>query len=157
MLTFFSVQLSVIYYVDSLRSGYYAYGFYQKPCEEGMVQFQRTVEIECQKMFTISKWFALKMTISFHYSSTKAQFYRTSLRVLAYILEQLFAINVIGRKRTNNNQGATFTVGSPRERQPMPGSHISYINFQQIRTSAWKTVQRKDSNISCIVLFVSFN
>jgi hypothetical protein len=61
----FAVQLSVIYYVDSLRSGYYAYGFYQKPCEEGMVLFQKTVEMEWQKTLTNSKRFAMKMTTSF--------------------------------------------------------------------------------------------
>jgi hypothetical protein len=62
----FAVQLSVIYYVDSLRSGYYAYGFYQKPCEEGMAQFQKTVEMGCQKILTNSQKFAMKMTTSFH-------------------------------------------------------------------------------------------
>jgi hypothetical protein len=33
----------VVYYVDSLRSGYYAYGFYQKACEKGRVQCKKKV------------------------------------------------------------------------------------------------------------------
>jgi hypothetical protein len=33
----------VVYYVDSLRSGYYAYGFYQKACEKGTVQCRKKV------------------------------------------------------------------------------------------------------------------
>jgi len=83
------VQLSVIYYVDSLRSGYYAYGFYQKPCEEGMVQLQKTVELECQKILTNSKRFASNENDNkFPYSQF---FYSLSMRrsTELYFLESL--------------------------------------------------------------------
>ncbi len=82
---------------------------------------EKTVEIECQKMFTNSEKFAMKMTTSFQIPV----FSNHQQCVFAHVLLQLFAPNLIGRKRTNGNQEATFTVGSPRGRQPMPGSHIS--------------------------------
>jgi hypothetical protein len=48
---------------------------------------------------------------------------------LIFVSYKLNSCNLIGLKRTNDNQEATFTVGSPRGRQPMPGSHASLSHF----------------------------
>ncbi len=71
-----------------------------------------------------------------------------------FVRYKLNSCNLIGLKRTNGNQEATFTVGSPRGRQPMPGSHASLIHFlillnwlryKTIHYGAISAVQRPNS------------
>jgi hypothetical protein len=134
----------VVYYVDSLRSGYYAYGFYQKACEKGTVQCKKKWLKQGKVIFINShdpKNFTTQAKVN-----ERVDIFYTALIFVSY--NKLNSCNLIGLKRTNDNQEATFTVGSPRGRQPMPGGHI----FESFPHSFELSAIRNDpprSNLKC--------
>jgi hypothetical protein len=114
----------VVYYVDSLRSGYYAYGFYQKACEKGTVQCEQKW-LKQGKVIFIKSQDPKNFTTQAKVNESVDIFFTA----LIFVRYKLNSCNLIGLKRTNDNQEATFTVGSPRVRQPMPGRHASLNHF----------------------------